>query len=162
MTIAASVAGGGCSRRYRCAARGDVSALGAWLARGFGGDGPRAQVCEASATRFDAVYTAPPSWDAAWHDVEDALDHDGWHDSPRRGYAPHQGERDALGIFERCTTLGGGRLLQCTDELRLVVTALPGERGLAAFTIEADYSPAVHHYSFGDRREGPIPAFAHH
>ena len=119
-TLAAGVASSGCSRRYRCAARGgDTSALAAWQARGLVTDGPRVAVCEASPARFDAVYTAPPSWEATWRAVEDVLDHSGWSDSPRRGYAPRVGDRDAEATFERCVARGGGRLLECSEALRL-------------------------------------------
>jgi hypothetical protein len=151
----------GCGRHYRCAAHGDAGALAAWQARGFVTAGAHVEVCEASAARFDAVYGAPASWSAAYRALEDALDARGFSDSPRRGYAPRVDAHAALATFERCRPFAGGKLFECAEELRVRITALPSDLRDSPFTVEAEDSPAVHHYAFGAWRDGPIPALAH-
>ncbi len=153
-----ALAGGGCGHRYRCATHGDTGALATWHARGFVTDGARLEVCEASAFRFEAVYSAPPSWAAAYRALEDALDARGFSDSPRRGYAPRTTAQSALATFERCAAFAGGRLFECGEELRVRATALPSDAPEPPFTVEAEDSTAVHHYEVGQWRDGPIPA----
>jgi hypothetical protein len=155
----AAVLAGGCGRHYRCAAHGDVSALADWQARGM--PTAHAEVCEASDGRFDAVQAGAPSWAATYRAIEDALDARGFTDSPRRGYAQKVGAARADATFERCEAHAGGKLLECSEELRLRVVALPSDARAAPFTVEAERSTTVHHYIFGERADGPIPTVAH-
>lgn len=147
IVLVAAALAGGCGRHYRCAAHEDTSALADWRARGF--DAAHAEVCEASPARFEAVYAGATAWAATWRALEDALDARGFSDSPRRGYAPRIGDARAEATFERCEAHQGGKLLECAEELRLRVVALPPDARDTPFTVEAERSTAVHRYTFG-------------
>lgn len=157
--VAAGLGATGCKKRYECFEHGDTSALAAWQARGLATDG--AQICEASARRFSAVYTAPRVWVDEWTRVEKDLVQRGWADSRRKGY---QQELDAIGassVLEKCTPFDRqGKLIECSDEVRLHVEKLPTEWKDFPFAVRADYSATAFHYFFGERKDGPIPAFA--
>jgi hypothetical protein len=161
LAMAASVGAAGCTKSFNCARHGDTSAQATWQARGFVTSGANAQLCEASAARFEAVYANAPLWTDAWTALADGLKQRGFADSQRKGDALELDPFHASSVLEKCAAVDRqGKLVDCTEELRLHVTPAGKEFSEPPYTVRAEHSATPFHYSFGDRQDGPVPAFA--